>query len=93
MGFHNQRISAQTVRNRLSDAHLRARLPHQGLDLTAVQRHHQLQWANAHMNVRFNCIRQMADSVYGVVWVRGLLMSALWTECPMGAVGLWYRQA
>ncbi len=34
----------------------------------------------------------MADSVYGVVWVRGLLMSTLWIEWPMVAVGLWYGQ-
>ncbi|CDQ98024.1 unnamed protein product [Oncorhynchus mykiss] len=36
VGLHNQRISAQTVRNRLREAHLRACRPHQGLDLTAV---------------------------------------------------------
>ncbi len=30
---------------------------------------------------------QMADSVYGVVWVSGLLMSTLWIEWPMVAVG------
>ncbi len=35
----------------------------------------------------------MADSVYGVVWVSGLLMSTLWIEWPMMAVGLWYEQA
>ncbi|CAM4583153.1 unnamed protein product [Leuciscus chuanchicus] len=34
-------------------------------------------------------IGQMADSV----WVSGLLMSMLWIEWPMVAVGLWYRQA
>ena len=28
----------------------------------------------------------------GVVWASGLLMSTLWTECPMVAVGLWYGQ-
>ncbi len=33
------------------------------------------------------------DSVYGVVWVSGLLMSALWIEWPMVEVGLWYGQA
>ncbi|KAL0169901.1 hypothetical protein M9458_034497, partial [Cirrhinus mrigala] len=31
-------------------------------------------------------------SVYGVVWVSGLLMSTLWIEWPMVAVGLWYGQ-
>ncbi len=35
----------------------------------------------------------MADSVYGVVWVSGLLMSTLWIEWPMVAVELWYGQA
>ncbi len=34
----------------------------------------------------------MADSVYGVMWVSGLLMSMLWIEWPMVAVGLWYGQ-
>ncbi|KTF86691.1 hypothetical protein cypCar_00039607, partial [Cyprinus carpio] len=36
---------------------------------------------------------QMADSVYGIVWVSGLLMSTLWIERQMVAVGLWYGQA
>ncbi len=66
IGLHNQRISAQTVRNRLREAHL-----HPG----------------------FHCTVQMADSVYGVVWVSGLLKSMLWIEWPMVAVGLWYGQA
>ncbi len=34
----------------------------------------------------------MADSVYGIVWVSGLLMSTLWIEWPVMAVGLWYGQ-
>ncbi len=49
IGLHNQRISAQTVRNRLREAHLHARRPHRGLDLTAVHRHNHLEWANAHI--------------------------------------------
>ncbi len=36
-----------------------------------------------------HCTGQMADSVYGVVWVRGLLMSTLWIEWPMVAVMGW----
>ncbi len=36
---------------------------------------------------------QMADSMYNVVWVSGLLMSMLCIEWPMVAVGLWYGQA
>ncbi len=50
--LHNQRISAQTVRNRLREAHLHARRPHRGLDLTAVRRRNQLEWANAHIRWR-----------------------------------------
>ena len=41
MGLHNRRISAQTVRNRLREAYLRARRPYQGLDLTEVWRRKQ----------------------------------------------------
>ncbi len=52
IGLHNQRISAQTVRNRLREAHLHARLPHQGLDLTAVRHRNRLEWANAHIRWR-----------------------------------------
>ncbi len=47
IGLHNQRISAQTVINRLREAHLYARRPHRGLDLTAVYRRNQLEWANS----------------------------------------------
>ncbi len=45
------------------------------------------------MNPGFHCTGQMTDSVYGVVWVSGLLMSTLWIEWPMVLVGLWYGQA
>ncbi len=48
IGLHNQRISAQTIRNRLREAHLHARHPHWGLDL-AVRRRNRLEWANAHI--------------------------------------------
>ncbi len=47
--LHNQRISAQTVRNHLREAHLHALRPHRGLDLTAVRHHNGLEWANAHI--------------------------------------------
>jgi hypothetical protein len=43
--LHNQRISAQIIRNHLAEVHLRAGRPHQGLDLTAVRRRNRLQWA------------------------------------------------
>uniref|UniRef100_A0A9J7ZSL9 Transposase Tc1-like domain-containing protein n=1 Tax=Cyprinus carpio carpio TaxID=630221 RepID=A0A9J7ZSL9_CYPCA len=49
IGLHNQRISAQTVRNCLREAHLHAHHPHRGFDLTAVRHHNQLEWANAHI--------------------------------------------
>ncbi len=48
---------------------------------------------SSRMNLSFHCTGQMADSVYGVVWVSGLLMSRLWIEWPIVAVGLWYGQA
>ncbi len=51
IGLHNQRMSAQTVRNRLREAHLHACRPHRGLNLTAVC-HKQLEWANAHIRWR-----------------------------------------
>ncbi len=49
IGLHNQRISSQTVRNRLREAHLHACRPHRGLYLTAVYRRNRLEWANAHI--------------------------------------------
>ena len=52
IGLHNQRISAQTVRNRLREAHLHARRPHRGLDLTPVRCRNRLEWANAHIRWR-----------------------------------------
>uniref|UniRef100_A0A3P9HRI8 Tc1-like transposase DDE domain-containing protein n=1 Tax=Oryzias latipes TaxID=8090 RepID=A0A3P9HRI8_ORYLA len=52
IGLHNHRISAQTVRNRLREAHLHARRPHRGLNLTPVRRRNRLDWANAHMRWR-----------------------------------------
>ncbi len=52
IGSRNQRISAQTVRNRLRETHLHAHHHHQGLDLTAVHRRNRLEWANAHIRWR-----------------------------------------
>ncbi len=51
IGLHNQIISAETVRNRLicMEAHLHARRPHLGLDLTAVRHRNRLEWADAHI--------------------------------------------
>ncbi|KAL0171612.1 hypothetical protein M9458_031923, partial [Cirrhinus mrigala] len=45
------------------------------------------------MNPGFHCTGQMADGVYSVVWVSDLLMSTLWIEWSMVAVGLRYGQA
>ncbi len=52
ISLHNHRISAQTVRNPLREAHLHARRPHRGLYLTAVRCRNQLEWANAHIRWR-----------------------------------------
>uniref|UniRef100_A0AAY5KSL3 Transposase Tc1-like domain-containing protein n=1 Tax=Esox lucius TaxID=8010 RepID=A0AAY5KSL3_ESOLU len=77
IGLYNQRISAQTVRNRLREAHLHARRPHQGLDPTAVCHRNRLEWANSHiiwrlaqevfssrMNPGFQCSGQMTDCTF-----------------------------
>ncbi len=52
IGLHNQRISAQTVRNRLRETRLYVHRPHQGLDLTAVRHRNWLEWPNAHIRGR-----------------------------------------
>ena len=49
VGLNNRRITAQTVRNRLREANLRARRPLRGLDLTDARRRNRLAWANAHV--------------------------------------------
>ncbi len=105
IGLLNQNISAQIVRNRLRKAHLHARRPHWDLDLQFVAVTdligqmltfdgvcHFGEVFSSQMNPGFHCTGQMIDSVYGVVWVSGLLMSTLWIEWPMVAVGLWYGQ-
>lgn len=40
------------------------------------------------MNPRFHCTGQMADSLHGVVWVRGLLMSTLLDRVAHGGGGV-----
>ncbi len=52
IGLHSQRISAQTVRNRLREAHLHACHPHRGLDLTAFRHRNRFEWENAHIRWR-----------------------------------------
>ncbi len=44
-------MSAQAVRNCLKEAHLHARHPHRGLDLTAVRHRNRLEWENAHIRL------------------------------------------
>ncbi len=98
IGLHNQRISAQTVRNRLRNR------PHQGLDLTAVCRRNRLEWANAHIRwclalwrgvlslgeSRFSLHRAacMASCGWAVCWCQRCGSSGPWWR-----VGLWYGQA
>ncbi len=48
---------------------------------------------SSRMNHGCHCTVQMVDSVYGIVWVSGLLMSTFWIEWPKVAVGLCYGQA
>ncbi len=48
---------------------------------------------NFRYRYRFKCERYPTLSVHGVMWVSCLLMSTLWIEWPMVAVGLWYGQA
>ncbi len=78
IGLHNQRISAQTVRNRLREAHLHA---HRGLGLTAVRHRNQLEWQmltfdgvwhfgevfSSWMSPGFHCTGQKVNSEYGIV--------------------------
>ena len=72
--LQNRRISAQTVRNHLREAHLRARRPHQGIDLTAVWLRNSLQWANAHIPWPLTCWRSvlfMDESRFQLYWADG----------------------
>lgn len=49
VGLHNNRISAQTVRNRLREANLRACRPYRGMDLTPARRLSRRAWVNTHV--------------------------------------------
>ncbi len=46
---------------------------------------------SSRMHPSFYSTGKMADSMYGVVWVSGLLMSTLWIEWPMGGYGMGRR--
>ncbi len=104
IGLHNQRISAQTVRNRLREAHLHARHPHRGLDLTAVRRRNRLEWENAHIRLRLALLftDESRFSLYRAdgrqrVWrrvgERFADVNVVDQVATMVAVGLWYGQA
>ncbi len=98
IGLHNQRISAQTVRNRLREAHLHARRPHRGLDLTAVRRCNRLEWACAHMasGTLERCSLHGWIPVFTVQgrWQTACLASCGWAVCwcqRCGSSGPWWR--
>ena len=58
-GLHNNRICAQTVRNRLRENDLYARRPYVGCILTQRHRQHRLNWARIHNR----CIRRRWNTV------------------------------
>ncbi len=96
IGLHNQRISAQTVRNRLREAHLHAHRPHRGLDLTAVHRCIRLKWANAHIPWRERCFLHGWIPVFTVQgrWQTACMMSCGRAVCwcrGCGSSGPWWR--
>ena len=56
------------------EAHLHARRPHQGLDLTAVRRRNRLQWATAHLRwplARWRCVIFMDESRFQLYRANG----------------------
>ncbi|KAL0152658.1 hypothetical protein M9458_052381, partial [Cirrhinus mrigala] len=69
--LHNQRISAQTIRNCLGEAHLHVRHPHRGLDLTAVGRRNQLEWANVHIRWHFGGVLFTDESRFSLYRAEG----------------------
>ncbi len=105
IGLHNQRICAQTVRNRLREAHLHARHPHRDLDLTTVCHRNRLEWANAHIRWRLALWRgvlftdESRFSLYRAdgrqrVWRRvGERFADVNVVDRVVVVGLWYGQA
>ncbi len=105
IGLHNQRISAQTVRNHLREAHLHARRLHRGLDLTAVRHCNQLELANAHIQWCLSLWRgvlftdasqflQYREDGRQHVWCRvGERIADVNVVDRMAHGGLWYGQA
>ncbi len=104
IGLHNQRISAQTVSEKFIcmlvvligvstwlQFVVGTNLSGQMLTFDGIW--HFGEVFSSRMNPGFHCTRQMADSIHGVMWVSGLLMSRLWIEWSMVAVGFWYGQS
>ncbi len=97
IGLHNQRISAQTTRYRLREAHLHARNPHRGLDLTAVRHRNRLEWANAHIRWRLALWRGVLftdESLFSLYRADGRQMASCgWAVCwcqRCGSSGPWW---
>ncbi|XP_056586059.1 uncharacterized protein glt1d1 isoform X4 [Triplophysa dalaica] len=91
IGLHSQRISTQTVRNRLREAHLHACRPDRGLDLTAVHRRNQLECANAHIRWRLALWRGVLltdESRFSLYRADG--RQRVWCQ-PCGSSGPWGR--
>ncbi len=99
IGLHNQIISAQTARNRLREAHLHARRPHRGLNLTVVHRRNRLEWANAHSMASGTLERCSLHGWIPVFTVQGRWQTACmamcgWAVCwcqRCGSSGPWWR--
>ncbi len=99
IGLNNQIISAQTVRNRLREAHLHACHPHWGLYLTAVRRRNWLEWANAHIRWRLILWRGVLftdESRFSLQgrWQTACMASCGWAVCwyqCCGSSGPWWR--
>ncbi len=75
--LHNQRISAQTVRNRLREALLHSRSPHRGLDLTAIRHWNWLEWANA--RIWWHLTLRRGVSLHG--WIPVFTVQCRWQTC------------
>ncbi len=76
IGLHNQRISAQTVRHRLREAHLQARRSHRGLDLTAVCRRN---WHSIASGTLERC------SLHG--WIPVFILQGRWQTACIASCG------
>ncbi len=98
--LHNQRISAQTVRNRLREAHLHACHPHRGLDLTAFRHRNRLEWGKCSHSMASGTLERC--SLHGWIlvftvqgrWQTACMASCGWAVCwcqRCGLSGPWWR--